>query len=173
MSTENVEKSIRKRFQLRWAMRAALTGVSGMAPRALGASLDCPGDAFGRLLATLGAPRAPQDRLWGGIWVPKSRPKRIRTRPCNGLGRPNRSKIDFSSIWGPFGVDFRRFSLELCATKAQKQNLKKESCDPQRTSWPLRCALASYCSHVFRNDFRTLHVQPFFVAYPQAHLVIE
>ena len=152
-------------------MRAALTGVSGMAPRALGASLGCPVDAFGWLLAVLGAPRAPQDRLRGGIWVSKRRPERIRTRPCNGLGRPKRSNIDFSSILGQFGVDFRRFSFELCATKAQKQNLKKESCDPQRTSWLLRCALASYCSHVFRNDFRTLHVQPFFVACPQAHLV--
>ena len=130
-------------------------------PEALGASLGCPSDAFGQLLAALGSPWAPQDRLWGGIWVSKSRPKRIRTRPCNGLGRPKRSKIDFSSIWGPCGVDFRRFLPELCATKAQKQNLKKESCDPQRTSRLLRGAVASYCSHVFRNDFRTLHVQPF------------
>ena len=66
---------------------------------------------------------------------------------------------------------FCRFLLEPCATKAQKQNLKKESRDPQRTSWLLRCAIVSYCSHVFRNHFRTLHVHPFFVAYPQAHLV--
>ena len=110
VSTENVEKSIRKRFQLRWAMRAALTGVSGMAPRALGASLGCPGDAFGRLLAALGAPRAPQDRLWGGIWASKSRPERVRTRPRNGLGRPNRPKIDFSTICCRFWSNFRRFS---------------------------------------------------------------
>ena len=46
VSTESVEKSIRKRFQLRWAMRAALADVLGMAPRALGASLGCPGGAF-------------------------------------------------------------------------------------------------------------------------------
>ena len=161
VSTENVEKSIRKRFQLRWAMRTALTGVLGVAPRTLGASLGCPGDAFGRLLAALGAPRAPQDRLWGGTWVSKSRPEHIRTRPRNGPGRPKRSKIDFSSILGQVGVDFCRFSLEPRARKEQKQNLKKESYDPQRTSWLLRCGLASYCSHIFRNTFRALHIQLF------------
>ena len=32
VSTESVEKSSRKRFQLRWAMRAALADVLGMAP---------------------------------------------------------------------------------------------------------------------------------------------
>ena len=146
---------MRKRFQLRWAMRMALTGVLGVAPNALGVSLGRPGDALGRLLAALGAPGASQDRLWGGMWVSKSRPERIRPRPPNGLGRPKRSKIDLSSILGQFGMDFRRFSLEPRATKARKQNLKKESCYPQRTSWLLRCALASYCSYVFRNDFRT------------------
>ena len=36
----------------------------------------------------------------------------------------------------------------------------------------MRCAVASYCSHVFRNAFRTLSVQPFYVAYPQDHLVM-
>ena len=38
-STENVEKSIRKRFQLRWAMPTPLTGILGVVPKALGASL--------------------------------------------------------------------------------------------------------------------------------------
>ena len=75
------------------------------------------------------------------------------------LWAPKRLKIDFSSILGRSGVDFRRFSLEPRATKAQKQNLKKESRDPQRTSWLLRCAVASYCLHDFRNDFQTLHVR--------------
>ena len=97
-STENVEKSIRKRFQLRWAMRTALTGTLGVVPKALGASLGRPGDVFGRLLAALGAPVAPQDRLWAGIWVSKSHLERVRTRPRNGFGRPKRPKIDFSSI---------------------------------------------------------------------------
>ena len=46
VSTEIVETSIRQRFHLRWAMRAALADVLGMAPRALGASLGCSGGAF-------------------------------------------------------------------------------------------------------------------------------
>ena len=145
------------------------TGSRTAHRQALGVSLARSVGAFGRLLTALGPLGAPQDRHLGF----NNRSERVWTRPRNGFGRPKRSKIDFSSIWGPCGVDFRRFSPKLCATKAQKQNLKKQSCDPRRTSWPLRCALASYCSHVFRNDFRTLHVQPFFVAYPQAHLVCK
>ena len=156
---------------MRWAMRTTLAGVLGVASKALGASQGRPGDAFGRLLAALGPPGMSQDQLWGGIWVSKNRPEHVRTRPRNGLGRPKRSKIDFSLIFGQFGLDFRRFSLGPRATKALRQNLKKESCEPQRTSWLLRCAVASCCSHVFRNDFRTLRVQSFFVACPQAHLV--
>ena len=114
-------------------------------------------------------------------------PRRARSGPgrslsafasLNALRGPRESLfrrfgVGLGWIFVEFWTIFRRFSLEPRATKAQKQNLKKESCDPQRTSWLLRCAVASYCSHVFRNDFRTLHVQPFFVAYPQAHLVIE
>ena len=41
--------------------------------------------------------------------------------------------------------------LEPRATKAQKQNLKKESRDPHRASWLLRCAVASNCPSVSRN----------------------
>ena len=137
-----------------------------------------PGEAFGRLLAALGSPGAPQDRLWAGIWASKSRPERVWTRLRNGLGARNSSRSIFRRfgvglgwIFVEFWTIFRRFTLEPRATKAQKQNLKKESRDPQRTSWFLRCGLALYCSHVFRSDFRTLHVQPFFVACPQAHLV--
>ena len=66
---------------------------------------------------------------------------------------------------------FRRFSFELSATKRQNRNLKKESCDLHQPTWLLRCAVVPCCSHVFRNDRRTLHVQPFVIAYPQAHLV--
>ena len=76
----------------------------------LGTSSGRPGDAFGRLLAALGSPGASQDRLWSGIWVSKSRPEGVRTRPRNGFGRPKSPKIDFSSIWGRFRMDFRRFS---------------------------------------------------------------
>ena len=94
-----------------------------MVPKALGASLGRPGDAFGRILAALGAPGAPQDRLWGGIWVSKSRPGRIRTRPRNGLGRPNRPKIEFSSMFGRFGFHFHGLwndfsSILSCRAKA-------------------------------------------------------
>ena len=122
--------------------------------------------------------RGAQDRLWAGIWASKSRPERVWTRLRNGLGARNNSTSIFRRFWVGLGwifvefwTIFRRFTLEPRATKAQKQNLKKESRDPQRTSWFLRCGLALYCSHVFRSDFRTLHVQPFFIACPQAHLV--
>ena len=104
----------------------AVTSILGVVPEALGASLGLPGDTFRRLLATLRPPGASLDRPWGVIWVAESRPERVRRRPQNDCGRPGRLKIDFSSIWGPFGVDFHRFSRELCATKAQKQNLKKD-----------------------------------------------
>ena len=77
----------------------------------------------------------------------------------------------FGSIFVDFRRMFRRILLEPPATKAQKRNLKKESRDLHRASWLLRGAIVSYCSHVFRNDFRTLHVQFFSIAYPQAHLV--
>ena len=80
---------------------------------------------------------------------------------------------DFGFVFCDFRAIFHRFSLEPPATKAQNRNLKKESHDPYPMSWLVRCAVVSYCSHVFRNDFRTLHVQPFFVAYLQAHLVYK
>ena len=156
----------------------ALTGVLGVAPNALGVSLGRPGDALGRLLAALGAPGASQDRLWGGIWVSKTVPSASGRVPETALGAPTDPKSIFRRFFGDLGfifVDFpkilRRSSLKPPATKPQNQNLKKESRDPHRTSWLLRWAVASHCSYVFRDDFRTLHVQPFFVAYPQAHLV--
>ena len=100
--------------------------------------------------------------------------------PEADLGAPNgpnsifhRFGVDFGKVFIDFRLIFHRFSSEPRASKTRKQNLKKKSRDPQRTSWLLRCAVASCCSHVFRNDFRTLRVQPFFVAYPQAHLVCK
>ena len=108
------------------------------------ASAGRPESGFGRHLDALGSPWSPRDRLWSGIGAPKlSHPERVRCR----------------------------FSLEPRATKARKQNLKKESPDPQRTACLLHCAVTWNCPHVFRNDFQTLHVQPFTVAFPQAHLV--
>ena len=77
---ENVQKSIRKRFRLRWAMRRALTGVLGVVPNAFGASPKRPEAAIGRFLAALDAPGVPQDRLWGGTWGFKGRPRQVWTR---------------------------------------------------------------------------------------------
>ena len=95
-----------------------------------GAARECFWTAFGHSWPAWGV----SDRPWDVIWVSKSRPERVRTRPRNGLGRPKWPKIDFSSIWGRFemyfGTIFRQFLLEPRATKARKQNLKKESRDP-------------------------------------------
>ena len=87
----------------------AVTGILGVVPEALGASLGLPGDAFGRLLAALRPPGASLDRSWGVIYVSKSRPERVRRSPQNDFGRPGRHKIDFSSMLARSGVDFRRF----------------------------------------------------------------
>ena len=159
--------------------KVALKTRSERSPRGSWSVSGAAWDAFGRLLATLGPPGASPDRAWGASWTSTSRPERVRPRPGNDFGPPNQPNIDFSSIFPGFWLRFidfqaifRRFSFEPPATKQQNQNLKKESRDPHHTSWLLRCALASYCSHVFRNDFRTLHVRPFFVAHPQAHLSV-
>ena len=134
--------------------RAAPDGASNSAIMA-------PGSA---ILEAKMANLAPK---WPQVGVPSA----SRARPAASPKRPGGPKTNFSTIFVGFWTIFRQFTLEPRATKAQKQNLKKESRDPQRTSWFLRCGLALYCSHVFRSDFRTLHVQPFFVACPQAHLV--
>ena len=114
--------------------------------------------------AAFGCPKAVQSasgRVPEAAWGAQNGPRSIF----------HRFGVDLGWIFVDFRMIFRRFSLEPRATKARKQNLTKKSCDPQRTPWLLRCAVASYCSPIFRNDFRTLRVQPFFVAYPQAHLV--
>ena len=72
-----------------------------------GASARRPGDAFGRLLAALGSPGAPQDRPLGGIWPSTSRPERVPARPRNGFERPKPSESDFSTIWLGLSIDFR------------------------------------------------------------------
>ena len=136
----------------------ALTGVLGVAPNALGVSVGRPGDALGRLLAALGAAGAPQDRLWGSIWVSKTVPSASGRVPETALGAPTDPKSIFRRFFGDLGlifVDFpeifRRSSLKPPATKPQNQNLKKESRDPHQTSWLERCAVASYCSYAFQN----------------------
>ena len=108
--TENRLKIVLQALPTAFGNPNGFVSVLGAAPEALGASLGCPGDAFGRLLAALGSPGAPQDRLWGGIWASKSRPERVQMRPQSGLGRPKRPKNDFLSIWGQFWMDLHRFS---------------------------------------------------------------
>ncbi len=139
-----------------------------------------------------GAPATLLDGSWPLLarpWRPKigfgpafGRPRAVPSAsgrvPEAALGTQNvprsifrRFGVDFGWIFVDFRMFFCRFSLEPRATKTRKLNLKKESRGPRRKSWLLRWAVASYCSHVFRNDLRTLRVQFFFVAYPQAHLV--
>ena len=160
----------------------------------LGAALAL-GRLTGRILECL---RAGPGTLLDGSWPLLARPGRPKIGFGAAFGRPRavpsasgrvpeaalgtqhvprsifrRFGVDFEWIFVDFRMIFCRFSLEPRATKARKQSLKKKSRDPHRTSWLLRCAVASYCSHVFRNDLRTLRVQSFFVAYPQAHLVSD
>ena len=102
----NKTKATKKRSKGTFEAAWCTTGARTAHREGLGASSGRPWDAFGRLLAALGSPGAPQDRLWGGIWASKSDPERVRTRPGNGLGHPKRPKIDFSSIWGGFSSIF-------------------------------------------------------------------
>ena len=148
----------------------------------------------GRVLERL---RGGPGMLLDGSWPLLARPRRPKIGLGAALGRPKivwsasgrLSETALSARTGPrsifhrfleaggfifvdFRMNFRRFSFAPPATKPQNQNLKKESRDPHRASWCLRCAVASYCPYVFRNGLRTLHVQSFFAAYPQVHLVI-
>ena len=140
-----------------------------------GASQDRPRKAFDRFPCALGPPKTPQDRSWALFLAFRTRPERVPETASSAQNLPrsilHRFFVNLGSIFVDFRRMFRRISLEPPATKAQNRNLKKESRDPHCASWLLRGAILSYCSHVFRNDFRTLHVQPFFIAYPQAHLV--
>ena len=118
-----------------------------------------------------GVPRSALGRHLGAQRPSRACPDACPTRPGATTTAQDRYFVDLGCMFVDFRTIFRRFSFEPLATKAQIQNLKKESRDPHRTSWLLRWAVASYCSYVFRNGLRTLHVQPFCVAYPQAHLV--
>ena len=86
-----------------------------------------PRRAFEQLLTVFGSSGATQDRLWGSIWVSKSRPEHVRTRPRNGFGRPRRPKMDFWAIWGPpaecFFVDF----LSSCLRRSDRIGISKKS----------------------------------------------
>ena len=132
-------------------------------------------DGSWALLARLGRPKIGLGASFG---CPKTVPSASGRIPETALGVRNgprsifrRFFVDFDFIFVDFPAFFRGFSLKPPATKTQNQSLKKESRDPHCASWLLRCAIASFCPYVFPNGLRTLHVQPFFVAYPQAHLV--
>ena len=90
-------------------MRMALTGVLGVAPNALGVSLGRPGDALERLLGALGAPGAPQDRLWGGIWVSKTVPSASGRVPETVLGAQNGPRSIFRRFGNDLGLIFIDF----------------------------------------------------------------
>ena len=89
-----------------------VANVLGAVPEALGTSMGCLGDAFGRLLVALGSPGVTQNRLWGAIGACKNCPERVWTRPRSGPGRSKRPKLDFSSIQGRFWLDVHRFSAD-------------------------------------------------------------
>ena len=128
--------------------------------------------APGRSWPARDVPRSALGRHLGAQRPSRACPDACPTRPGATTTAQDRYFVDLGCMFVDFRTIFRRFSFEPLATKAQIQNLKKESRDPHRTSWLLRYAVALYCSYFFRNYLRTLHVQPFFVAYPQAHLYI-
>ena len=103
-------------------------------------------------------PRSVPGPLFGAPDPSRARPGAFPKRLRAPKTAQDRFCIDFGSIFVDFQWIFRRISLEQPATKSQNRNLKKELCDLHRASWLLRGAVASYCSHVSRNDFRTLHV---------------
>ena len=154
------------------------TGAWTAQPESLTAFSGGPGKLLDISWPFLARPRRPKIGFGAAFGRSKTVPSASGRVPDTALGAQNGARPIFRRFWVGLGwifVDFRtifrRFALEPCATKTQKQDLKKEPRDPQRTSWLLRCGRASYCSHIFPNFFRTLHDQFFFVAYPQAHLV--
>ena len=172
------DKNDAKLFRERARQRSVHQVRSGMAPESSGSVLGPARGSFWPVPKRFWPSRTPEDRSWGLFWASRTRPKRVLARSRNGFERPKPPKINFASIFRRFGLRFRRYSkdfssnfFELPATKAQNRNLKKESRDPHFASWFWRGAVASYCLHVFRNDFRTLHAQPYLGACPQAHLV--
>ena len=149
-------------------------------PESLRAFSGGPGKLLDIPWPFLARPRRPKIGFGAAFGRPRAVPSASGRVPEAALGTQNVPRSIFRRFGADFGwifVDFRmifcRFLFEPRATKARKQSLKKKSRDPHRTSWLLRFAVASYCSHVFRNDLRTLRVQSFFVASPQAHLVFK
>ena len=127
------------------------------------------------LLARPGRPKIDFGVAFG---CPKTVPSASGRVPETAWGAQNGPRSRITRLFFEILLScLRRTRLERKSTKnhlkidGNPPQIDPKSTKNQRTSWFLRCAVASYCSHIFRNDFRTLRVQLFFVAYPQTHLV--
>ena len=94
-------------------MRRALTGVLGVAPKALGASPRRLETAIGRLLAALDAPGEPRDRLWGARGGPKAVPGASARVPETALGAQDGPRSIFHRFWVDLGWIFDDFRCDL------------------------------------------------------------
>ena len=157
------QKSIRKRFRLRLATRTASRASLELSRRLLERLWGGPGtllDGSWLLLARPGRPKIGLGVALGRPKIVSSASGRLSETALSARTGPrsicHRFFVDFGFIFLDFRTIFRGFLFARRATKAQKQILKKESPDPQRTCWLLRCAVPSYCSHVVRDDLRTL-----------------
>ena len=86
--------------------------------------------------------------------------------------------VDFGLVCDRFSSIFERSFVDIRSSRVRrrhKSRILKRNCVIFSTRFDSCdvdfCGVSSDCSHVCRNDFRMLHVQPFFVACPQAHLV--
>ena len=128
------QKLIEAGLEERSASQSGLVSVPGRSGGASGAFLGRLEAILWRswpLLARLGR---PQISLGTALGRPKAVPSASGRVPEKAWGAQT----------GPRSL-FRRFSLKPPATKTQNQNLKKESRDPHRASWLLRCAVVSCC----------------------------
>ena len=100
-SAENVQNRSASASDCVWRRERGLRASWELSQRILERLCDGLGAVFD-VLAALGPPGTSPDQLWGAILASRSRPGRVRARPRNGFGRPNRPKIDFSFILGGF-----------------------------------------------------------------------
>ena len=107
-------------------MRAALTGVLGMDPQAVGACLGCPGDAFGRLLATLTRQGRPKIGFGAAFGCPQAVPSASGRVLATALGAQNDPRSIFHRFWIHLGcifVDFRSSRVR----RKHKSRISKKS----------------------------------------------
>ena len=116
MVPKNDENSIRTSFALRNDSQKAPGAVPGVVWTAPGRQLGLQDDQHGAQDGQLSI----QDR-------PTWRPGRVPSASRNAFGRPKRPKIDFSSIFGRFGTDFRRLFdrfFAVCTSKFVSELLR-------------------------------------------------